>query len=64
MDLDVALQAANLRAIKGLKTADAVIIASGLLAGCEAVVANDRTWTRRLESLFREIRWIYRADHI
>lgn len=59
VDLEVASSAATLRAIKNLKTPDALIVASGLLAGCQAIVTNDETWKVRLSPLFREFRWIY-----
>ena len=39
------------------------MIASGLLAGCEAIVTNDRAWKARLEPLFREFRWMYLGDY-
>jgi predicted nucleic acid-binding protein len=64
MDLLVALQTANIRASSGLRLPDAIVIASGLLAGCEAIVTNDAGWRRRLEPLFREFRWIYLADYL
>lgn len=64
IDLDVATQAATLRAIKNLKTPDALIIASGLLAGCEAIVTNDAAWKRKMESLFGEFRWVYLGDYL
>lgn len=62
VDLDVASHAATLRAVKNLKTPDALIIASGILAGCEAIVTNDHDWTKRLAPLFREFRWVYLGD--
>lgn len=62
VDLDVAGHAATLRAIKNLKTPDALIVASGILAGCQAIVTNDRDWKKRLEPLFREFRWVYLGD--
>jgi predicted nucleic acid-binding protein len=64
VDLDVATQAASLRAIKSLKTPDALIVASGLLAGCQVIVTNDEEWKKRLEPLFREFRWIYLGSHL
>jgi predicted nucleic acid-binding protein len=64
VDLDVATQAATLRAIKNLKTPDALIIASGLLAGCEVIVTNDEEWKRKLGPFFREFRWIYLGEHL
>lgn len=60
----MATRAATLRAIKNLKTPDALIIASGLLVGGEASVTNDAAWKKKLEPLFREFRWIYLADHL
>jgi predicted nucleic acid-binding protein len=64
MDLVVAVQAATLRATTGLPLPDAVVIASGLLAGCEAIVTNDSRWKRRGEALFRQFRWLYLEDYL
>ncbi len=63
MDLTAALQAANVRATTNLRLPDSVAVASGLLAGCEAVVTNDERWKKRLEPLFRQFRWIYLDDY-
>lgn len=60
-DLDVALQAANIRAVARLAMPDAIVTASALLSGCEAVVSNDREWQRRLQGHFPQFRWIYLA---
>jgi predicted nucleic acid-binding protein len=62
MDLTVAVQAASLRAMTNLPLPDSVVVASGLLAGCEAIVTNDERWKRKLEPLFRGFRWIYLGD--
>ena len=64
MDLHVAQQAATIRAATGLRLPDAIVVASGLLAGCEAIVTNDEQWRRRLEPLFRQFRWIYLGDYL
>jgi predicted nucleic acid-binding protein len=64
VDLDVATQAATLRAIKGLRTPDALIVASGLLAGCDVIVTNDEEWKQKMEPLFREFRWVYLSDYL
>ena len=64
MDLAVAQQAATLRAATGLRLPDAIVVASGLLAGCEAIITNDEQWRRRLESHFRRFRWIYLGDYL
>ena len=63
MDLTVAVQAASVRATAGIPLPDAVVVASGLLAGCEAIVTNDERWKKRLEPLFRTFRWIYLGDY-
>jgi predicted nucleic acid-binding protein len=60
-DLDVALQAANIRALTRLPLPDAFLIASAMLSGCEAVISNDRDWHRRLSGQFPAFRWIYLA---
>jgi len=62
--LDVARQAATLHAMSGLKTPDALIVASGMLAGCEAIITNDKRWRDRLQPLFPEFRWVYLHDHL
>ena len=63
IDLTVATQAATLRAITGIRMPDAMILASGLLAGCEAIVGNDEQWKRRLEPLFSQFNWIHLAHY-
>lgn len=64
VDLPVAIQAATLRANTGIRAPDAFIIASGLLAGCQAVITNDQAWKKRLEPLFREFRWLYLTAYL
>ena len=64
MDTTVAVQAATLRASMGLALPDAVVIASGLLAGCEAIVSNDARWKQRGNGLFPQFRWIYLGDYV
>lgn len=64
MDLAVATQAATLRSIGNTRLPDAIIIASGLLASCEAIVSNDAAWKRRFAPLFPQFRWIYLGDHL
>ena len=59
MDLTVALQAAKVRAATNIRAPDAVIIASALLAGCEAIVCDDQQWIGRLSALFPQFTWIY-----
>lgn len=64
VDFQVAHQAANLRAVRNLRTPDALIIACGLLAGCQAIVGNDEAWVTRLKPLFPEFRWIYLPSYL
>lgn len=44
--LDVAIQAARIRALARLDPADALIVATGMLAGAGVLVTGDRDWTR------------------
>lgn len=64
VDLSVAIQAATLRAVARLSTPDALIIASGLLAGCEVLLSNDANWKQRLEPLFPQFQWLYLGDYL
>jgi predicted nucleic acid-binding protein len=63
LDMTVAVQAATLRATTGIRLPDAISLASGLLAGCEAIVTNDEQWLRKLAPLFRQFRWIYLGNY-
>jgi predicted nucleic acid-binding protein len=58
VDLQVATQAATVRALSNLKTPDCLIIACGLLANCDALVFNDEAWGSRLRHDFKQIPWI------
>ena len=61
MDLDVALESANIRAFARLPLPDAILVASALLAGCEAIVSNDQAWHQRLQVHFPQFHWVYLA---
>lgn len=63
-DLVIAVQAANLRAVTRLKLADAFIIATGLVRGCEAIISNDEQWQRQLAPLFTQFQWLYLGDYL
>jgi predicted nucleic acid-binding protein len=56
VDLDVAHEAAMLRATFGLATPDALIVATGLVAGVSQLVTNDVSWRRRLAPLEGRVR--------
>ena len=60
-DLDAALKDVH-RVLLDSSTL-AVIVASGLLAGCEAIVCSDQQWVGRLGTLFPQFRWIYLGRH-
>lgn len=62
VDLDVALQAANIRAFTGLPLLDALLVASALLSGCEAIISNDRDWHQRLRPHFAQFQWVYLSE--
>lgn len=64
MDLQIATQAATIRAVSGLRLPDAIIVASGLSAGCEAIVCNDKEWKLKLEPHFRDLAWICLTDFV
>ena len=63
-DLAVAAQAANVRAIARMDLLDALIIGTGLVCGCEAIVSNDERWKRHMEPLFAQFRWIYLGAYL
>jgi predicted nucleic acid-binding protein len=64
VDLFVAMQAANLRSVATIRLPDALIIASGMLAGCEVIVSNDERWKRQFAPLYPQFRWLYLNDYL
>jgi predicted nucleic acid-binding protein len=62
IDFEVALQAANIRALSRLPLADALIIGSAMMSGCQVIITNDERWARRLAPLYPQFRWIYLGD--
>ena len=63
VDLHVAQEAAVIRAMTRLALPDALIVASALLAGCEAIVSNDAQWQCRLGPLCTTFRWLYLSSY-
>ncbi len=55
VDFDVALEAAAIRAIHGLRAPDALIVATALGAGARYVVTNDGAWAQKLSSMSARI---------
>jgi predicted nucleic acid-binding protein len=64
VDTIVAVEVSTLRASMRLSLPDAVVVASGLLSGCEAIVSNDGQWKQRGVALFSQFRWIYLSDYL
>jgi len=52
MDRQIARRAAALRAEHGLRLADAIIVATGIETGCDALVGNDAVWQRQTDIPF------------
>ena len=59
VNLDIAIEAATLRAISRLALPDSLLVGTALLSGCEVVVTNVEQWSRRLSPLFPRFTWIY-----
>jgi predicted nucleic acid-binding protein len=51
VDYEVAREAARIRATAGLRTPDAIVLASALVRGVDILVTNDRAWKTRDASL-------------
>ena len=45
-----------------IRLPDALVVACGMLAGCEAVVTNDEAWKSYLAPLFHQVGWVYQGD--
>jgi predicted nucleic acid-binding protein len=52
---EIAREAARIRAATGLKTPDALIIASALIADIDILVTNDRSWSAAVTDLARDL---------
>ena len=64
LDLTVAVHAATVRSATGVALPDAIVIAAGMLAGCEAVVSNDREWSKKVAPFFRQFQWLCLSDFL
>ena len=62
VDYDVAREAARIRAEAGLRTPDALILASAMVAGVDMLVTNDRAWKNRIPTLSSRLRLCVMAD--
>jgi predicted nucleic acid-binding protein len=59
VDVAVATQAAAVRAREKISPADALIVATGLVASCDVIISNDDTWQRRLAGHYPQVRFLY-----
>lgn len=60
VDREVAREAARIRAAHDLKLPDAIIVATAVVSGCDALVGNDRTCARRVT----EIPYVYLEEAV
>lgn len=58
-DIHVAQEAAGLRATHNLSHADALIVATGIVAQVSHIVTNDERWAQKLQPLARRISVLY-----
>jgi predicted nucleic acid-binding protein len=64
IDLPVAQEAASLRAAFRLSTADALTVATGIVAQVHHLVTNDADWSRKLQPISSRIRVCHLARHL
>lgn len=64
VDLPVAQEAASLRAAFRLSMADALIVATGIVAQVHHLVTNDADWARRLQPISGRIKVCLLARHL
>ena len=59
---DIAREAARIRAVAGLRTPDALIIATAVVAGTDILVTNDRSWRTVAETVAPDLRVCILSD--
>jgi len=64
VDLQVAQEAAHLRAASRFSTPDALIVGTGLAAQVRHLVTNDRDWVPRLAPMRERIGVVLASDHL
>lgn len=64
VDLQVAQDAASLRAAQRFSPPDALIVGTGLATQVGHLVTNDRAWARKLSGLESRVRVCVLADHL
>ena len=63
VNYDIAREAARVRATTGMRTPDALIVATALVTGVDLLVTNDRSWAAGLESIAPSLRLCLLTDH-
>ena len=64
VNYDIAREGARLRAATGLRTPDALIIASAMFTGTDLLVTSDRSWRAALESLGADLHLLVLTDQV
>lgn len=64
VDLQIAQDAASLRAVQRFSPPDALIVGTGMATQVGHLVTNDRDWARKLTGLEARIRVCTLADHL
>jgi predicted nucleic acid-binding protein len=64
VDVQVAQEAAQLRAANRLAPPDALIVGTGIAAQVAVLVTNDHTWRRRLGDMSDRIRVVLTSEHL
>ena len=64
IDLAVAQEAASLRAMFRLSMADALIVATGIVAQVHHLVTNDADWARRLQPISGRVKVCLLSRHV
>jgi predicted nucleic acid-binding protein len=64
IDLQVAQDAAHLRADKGMKPPDALIVATGLANQVRHVVTNDHNWSTKLVKMQAHLNVVQLSSHL
>jgi predicted nucleic acid-binding protein len=59
VDIEIAHQAASIRALTRLALSDALIVGTAIMAACQVIVTDDEQWSRRLAPLFPQFTWSY-----
>ena len=62
LTLDLATDAADLRAKTGLSLPDAIVIATAIAASCDVLIHGDRDW-RRVHTYRPAFPMVYLGDH-